>query len=276
MGDRGRIVTELAGKRVLVTGGAQGMGRAIAVECARQGVESVVVADINVVGAEETAGLVREKGARAFAVSADLTEADSIDQMVEAAVEFAGGLDSLFNNAGVIDTSFIQPAGFDSLDERTWDTVMSVNLRAVWLATRAAAPHLRSSERGPSIVNAASVAGMHGTVSAIAYGASKAGVIQLTKSCAVALAPLVRVNAYLPGSIDTPMAQGHLVSGSDRERTEQRMTGTQLIPRFGGADEVAKVACFLASDAASFVTGGIYAVDGGTLAWRGVRQTDGR
>ena len=264
----------LDGKRVLVTGAAQGMGRSIAVECARQGAEAVTITDRQADLAAETAALVEEAGARATVVEADLTDAAQIGGLVEQSVAFAGGLDTLINNAGVIDSAFIRPAGFDTLDEDTWQTVLSVNLTAVWLATRAAAPHLRASERGPSIVNSASVAGIHGTVSAIAYGVSKAGVIQLTKSCAVALGPHIRVNAYLPGSIDTPMAQGHLVAGADRRRTEQRMTGTQVIPRFGTADEVAQVACFLASDAASFVTGGIYAVDGGTLAWRGVRQDE--
>ena len=263
---------QLAGKRVLVTGAAQGMGRTIAVECARQGAEAVTVVDMKAEAAEETAALVREAGAAACVVTTDLTVTDQVRDMVGQSVAFAGGLDTLINNAGVIDSTFIQPAGFDALDEATWDIVMAVNLKAVWLATQAAAPHLRASDRGPSIVNSASVAGVHGTVSAMAYGASKAGVIQLTKSCAVALAPHVRVNAYLPGSIDTPMAQGHLVSGEDRTRTEQRMTGTQLMPRFGTADEVANVACFLASDAASFMTGSIVAVDGGTLAWRGIRQ----
>lgn len=263
---------QLARKRVLVTGAAQGMGRTIAVECARQGAESVTVADMNAEAAEETASLVREAGASASVVTADLTVTDQVRDMVEQSVAFAGGLDTLINNAGVIDSTFIHPAGFDALDEATWDAVMAVNLKAVWLATQTAAPHLRASDRGPSIVNSASVAGVHGTVSAIAYGASKAGVIQLTKSCAVALAPHVRVNAYLPGSIDTPMAQGHLGSAEDRARTEQRMTGTQLMPRFGTPDEVANVACFLASDAASFMTGSIVAVDGGTLAWRGIRQ----
>lgn len=263
---------QLAGKRVLVTGAAQGMGRSIAVECARQGAEAVTVVDLKAEAAEETAALVRAAGAAACVVTTDLTVTDQVRDMVDRSVEFAGGLDTLMNNAGVIDSTFLHPAGFDTLDEPTWDTVMAVNLKAVWLATQAAAPHLRSSDRGPSIVNSASVAGVHGTVSAIAYGASKAGVIQLTKSCAVALAPHVRVNAYLPGSIDTPMAQGHLVSEADRDRTVRRMTGTQLMPRFGTPEEVAQVACFLASDAASFVTGGIYAVDGGTLAWRGVQQ----
>lgn len=264
---------QLIGKRMLVTGAAQGMGRGIAVEAARQGAESVVIHDVQRESAEETAALVRAQGAQAAVVVADLRDAAAITRMIEESVEFAGGLDTLVNNAGVIDTSFLHPSGFDTLDEATWDIVMDVNLKAVWLATRAAAAHLRASDRGPSIVNAASVAGVHGTVSAMAYGASKAGVIQLTKSCAVALAPGIRVNAYLPGSIDTPMAQGHLGSGADRERIARRMTGTQLMPRFGSVDEVAQVACFLASDAASFVTGGIYPVDGGTLAWRGVQDS---
>jgi NAD(P)-dependent dehydrogenase (short-subunit alcohol dehydrogenase family) len=267
-----RMTEALAGKRVIVTGAAQGMGRAIAVMCARQGAEAVTVVDVQREAADETAELVREAGATCLVLNTDLTRSDEIQTMIDSSVGFAGGLDTLINNAGVIDTSFLQPAGFDTLDEATWDIVMDVNLKAVWLATRAAAPHLRASDRGPSIVNSASVAGVHGTVSAMAYGASKAGVIQLTKSCAVALGPAVRVNAYLPGSIDTPMAQGHLESGADRTQTEQRMTGTQVIPRFGNADEVAQVACFLASDAASFVTGGIYPVDGGTLAWRGLRS----
>lgn len=270
MGDG--VSGQLAGKRVIVTGGAQGMGRAIAVECARQGAEAVTVTDRQADLAAETAALVEAAGARATVVEADLTDGTQIERLIAESVAFAGGLDTLVNNAGVIDSAFLQPAGFDTLDEATWNLVMSVNLTAVWLATRAAAPHLRASDRGPSIVNSASVAGVHGTVSAIAYGVSKAGVIQLTKSCAVALGPHIRVNAYLPGSIDTPMAQGHLVSGADRRTTEQRMTGTQVMPRFGTPEEVAQVACFLASDAASFVTGGIYAVDGGTLAWRGVRQ----
>lgn len=264
---------QLIGKRLLVTGAAQGMGRGIAVEAARQGAETVIVHDLQQDPAEETASLVREHGARSVVVVADLRDAAAISRMIEESVAFAGGLDTLVNNAGVIDTSFLHPSGFDTLDEATWDIVMDVNLKAVWLATRAAAPHLRVSDRGPSIVNSASVAGVHGTVSAMAYGASKAGVIQLTKSCAVALAPGIRVNAYLPGSIDTPMAQGHLASGDDRRRTAQRMTGTQLMPRFGSVEEVAQVACFLASDAASFVTGGIYPVDGGTLAWRGVQES---
>jgi NAD(P)-dependent dehydrogenase (short-subunit alcohol dehydrogenase family) len=261
----------LAGKRIIVTGAAQGMGRAIAVMAAGQGAESVTITDLKAPGAEETADLVRAAGARASVVLADLTRAEDIRRMIEEAVSFAGGLDTLVNNAGVIDSVLMEGANFDTLDERVWDAVFDVNVKAAWLASQSAAPHLRASERGPSIINSASVSGINGTQNAVAYGASKAALISLTKSTAVALAPQVRVNAFLPGAIATPMAMAFLDSVDDREYTMNHMTGAHLLPRFGEADEVAEVACFLASDAASFVTGGIYAVDGGTLAWRGLR-----
>ncbi len=264
-------MSRLEGKRVVVTGAAQGMGRAIALECAREGAAAVTVVDLSEDAAGETAALVEEAGSRALVVAADLTDPEQIERIVAEAVAFGGGLDTLINNAGAIDSAFVEKPGLLGTDLRTWDLVFAVNVRAPWLLMQAAAAALTASDRGPSVVNAASVAAMNGAQDAVAYAASKAALVNLTKSAAIALAPRVRVNAYLPGVIATPMALGFLDAAEDRDYRERHMTGAQLLPRLGDPAEVARVACFLASDDASFVTGGVYEVDGGMLAWRGLR-----
>lgn len=260
----------LTDKRVLVTGGGSGMGREIAIESARQGAAFVSVADIRLEAAEETAAAVEEAGGSARAIRVDLTVPEQIRNMVDQAVSAAGGLDTLVNNAGLIDSMLTEHATVEELPEAVWDRVYDVNVKAVWLTTKSAAPHLRSSDRGPSVVNAASVSGMVGYATP-AYASSKGAVIQLTRSTAIALAPGVRCNAFCPGSIETPMSQGHLAAAADPEAQLRAMTGAHLIPRFGQVGEVAKVVCFLASDDASFLTGAIIPVDGGTTAWRGLR-----
>ncbi|MGW3284790.1 SDR family NAD(P)-dependent oxidoreductase [Streptomyces sp. NPDC001002] len=266
------MLGSLEGKTALVTGAGQGIGRAIAVEAARQGAAAVAVADLNGVTVAETAELVRAAGAKAEAIVCDLRVRDDIEAMVTRTAERFDGLDVLVNNAGVIETAFTaeQGRGVDSLSEEVWDAVYEVNLKAVWLTTKFAAPFLRRSPRNPAIVNAASVSGLVGFPNAPAYGVTKAGVIHLTKVTAVDLAP-VRCNCFCPGVIDTPLAQDYFAAAEDRGAMERELVAPQLVDRLGRPEEVARLACFLASDGAAFITGAAYVIDGGALAWRGVK-----
>ncbi|MCF8609182.1 SDR family oxidoreductase [Gordonia sp. HY285] len=263
----------LGDKRVLITGAAKGMGRELALEAGRQGATAIGIADVDEAELAVTADLLAQAGVRTRAIHTDLRSTAEVRAMVEDFASWAGGLDTLFNNAGVLDHMFTDPqqATLEGLDEDVWNTVMDINLKAVWSAMKFAAPHLRESERGPSVVNAASVAGMAGTRMP-AYGVSKAAVIQLTRVAAVNLSPKIRVNCYCPGTIRTPMSDAHLAAAADKKARAREMYGPHLLNRLGESVEVARTACFLGSDDASFLTGVALPVDGGMTAWRGVRD----
>jgi NAD(P)-dependent dehydrogenase (short-subunit alcohol dehydrogenase family) len=264
----------LNGKVALVTGAGQGIGQAIALELARQGAAGVAVADRNADTAAETARLVGDAGAAAAAITCDLRDRDQIEAMVADAVSALGGLDVLVNNAGIIETALTDTPTVDEVPEEVWDAVYEVNLRAPWLATKFAAPHLRRSQRGPSIVNAASVSGLTGFPHGPAYCTTKGGVIQLTRVTAVDLAPTIRCNCFCPGVIETPLSRAFIDRAEDPDAFRRAMISPQLIDRLGRPEEVAKLACFLASDDAAFITGGVFVVDGGATSWMGVRSHD--
>src|ERR1051325_8935610 len=240
---------DLQGQIAIVPGGGRGIGRATALELARLGAD-VVVAELDKAGAERTAGEVTALGRRALALPTDVTRKADLTAMVERTRSAFGRLDILVNNAGIY-----RAAPTLQVSEDHWDAVLTINAKAVFFASQAALPTMIAQKSG-AIVNLASMAGKIGSVNNLPYNASKAAVISITKSLALAHAgDGIRVNCLCPGFVETDMwqlvsrAQGALLGLSPEDFTEQRATQVPL-GRMEQPEDVAKVIGFLASDRA--------------------------
>jgi NAD(P)-dependent dehydrogenase (short-subunit alcohol dehydrogenase family) len=249
----------LEGKVAIVTGGASGIGRASALTFLREGAR-VVVGDLNEASLAETAALARAQGHadRLAPLRADVSADRDVARLVELAAERFGGLDCIFNNAGV--GGAFGPIGETTVEE--WDFTFAVLVRGVFLGVKHASNRMRAQGRGGSIINTASVAGLAGGAGPHAYSAAKAAVINLSRAVSAELAPhRIRVNAIAPGLIKTPLAIGRREEAFDR-LVQQK----QPWPEPGGPQHIADAALFLAGDDSRFITGQVLVVDGGLTA----------
>ncbi|MCW1931925.1 SDR family NAD(P)-dependent oxidoreductase [Pararhodobacter zhoushanensis] len=245
---------DLTGKTAIITGAAGGIGRATARLMAQQGA-AVVVADLNE-AVLETAAMIRAAGGQAEALVTDCATDEGVAAIVARAVERFGGIDILHANAGI--TGGLLPR----LDTSSADfmEVLRINLLGPWIAIRTALPHMQT---GGAIICTASVAGLRAGAGPIPYSASKAGVVNLVQSTAMALTGRgIRVNGVAPGLIDTPMTAPLFDDARARGR-EDRIGQLNPLRRGGEAQEIAEAVVWLASDAARYVNGQVLAVDGG-------------
>jgi NAD(P)-dependent dehydrogenase (short-subunit alcohol dehydrogenase family) len=239
----------------IVTGAGSGNGRAIALGMAREGAH-VVIADVDQQGAEATAQDIAALGRQTLVRHADVSKVGDIEAMVQAAVARFGRIDILVNNAGII---VRQP--MLEITEETWDRILDTNLKGVFFCTQAVARVMIRQGRG-KIINIASVAGVRAEPRRVHYTTSKAGVIMLTKSTAVELAPYrINVNAIGPGLIETPMTRDLLADLGQAKYWQEHMPWG----RIGKPDDLVGAAVFLASDEADYITGATIFVDGGFL-----------
>jgi NAD(P)-dependent dehydrogenase (short-subunit alcohol dehydrogenase family) len=257
---------DFTGKVALVTGGGNGIGRAASVAFARHGAK-VVVVDRDGAGAEATAGIIRQNGSDAIAVTADVTRSDDVKTYVRRAIESYGRIDCFFNNAG-IEGKLAVTADYD---EAVFDAVIGVNVKGVFLGLRHVLPQM-IRQGGGAVVNTASVAGLVGTPGMPAYVASKHAVIGLTKVAAGEVARQgIRVNAICPGPVDTRMihALEEQIAPGNPASVEERYRAAIPSGRYTTVDEIANMVLFLCSDLASNTTGGQFVVDGGRTATGG-------
>jgi len=252
------MAESMAGKVALVTGGGSGIGRAAALAFARAGA-AVAVADIDAAGGQATAEQIAAAGGAAHFIQADVSRAADVQAMVAETVAHFGRLDYAHNNAGIEGRVVPLLEG----DEAEFDRIIAVNLKGVWLCLKHELPQM-IAQGGGAIVNTASVAGLVGSAGMAAYGASKHGVVGLSKTAAVEYARAgIRVNAVCPGFIHTPMVDRFT---GNQPAANERLARNAPLKRLGTPEEVAEAVVWLCSDAAAFITGHALAIDGGLIA----------
>jgi NAD(P)-dependent dehydrogenase (short-subunit alcohol dehydrogenase family) len=259
----GPAARRFEGKVVLITGAAGGIGRAAAVRFATEGARLGLV-DLSRDGLQATLDAVEKAGGAGLMVEADVTRSADVARYAAAVAERWGGVDCFFNNAGVLGAV----KALVDYPEETFDRVLAVNVKGVWLGIKTVAPLLRA-RGGGAIVNTASIAGLRGSRNLVAYTASKHAVVGLTRTAALELAPAgIRVNAICPSPIDTAMVRDLETGASpvNPAAFHERLAATIPLRRYGQPEEVAALVTFLCSADADYLTGGIYTVDGGAMA----------
>jgi 3-oxoacyl-[acyl-carrier protein] reductase len=242
---------KLTGKVALVTGAAQGIGKAIALLLARNGAD-MVVSDINLEKAEETVKEIRAIGPKAMAVKVDVANLSDVERMVTGILEKLAKIDILVNNAGITRDKLVL-----RMTEEDWDAVLGVNLKGTFNCTKAVLRHM-AKQRSGKIVNIASVVGEMGNAGQANYSASKAGVIGLTKTIAREYGQRgINVNAVAPGYIETPMTEAIL------EKAKEEIGKLIPLNRLGKPEDIAEAVLFLVSEESSYITGHVLNVNGG-------------
>ena len=249
----------LKDKVALITGGARGIGRAIALTFAREGAD-IVVADVNLEVAQKTASEIEALGRKALALEMDVTDFAKVEDGVNKILDKFGKVDILVNNAGITKDNLLL-----RMSESDWDAVLDINLKGVFICTKAIVKHMMKARKG-KIINIASIAGLVGrnpkNYNSIAYGTSKGALVNFTRDLAVKWAQHnIQVNAMCPGFFVTP------INVKMFDKVSDQIVGEIPLGRTGGEDDLKGLVVVLASDASNFMTGTVIPVDGGTTAW---------
>jgi NAD(P)-dependent dehydrogenase (short-subunit alcohol dehydrogenase family) len=249
--------TRLQGKIVIVTGAGTGIGRACALAMVREGARLALVGR----RLEKLQQLAREIGNSALPIAADVSQKTDIEQVITRTVAEFGGINVLVNNAGVLHIGTAE-----QITEEQWDETFNINVRGVWLLSRAVLRHLRKAGGG-SIVNVASVLGINGARNRASYAPSKGAVVLLTKCMAIDHGhENIRVNAICPSFVETDLTAAVLSTAADPQAVRRERVAVHPLGRLGKPDDIAGLAVYLASDESSWVTGSVFPVDGGYLA----------